>query len=118
MLGNIQNLDSLIESSKICIAPLMHGSGIKQKVLFYLSHGKPVIGTSIAFNGFNVVNGVNAIIEDDLKKLPFLISHLQNNTSLLKKLQKNSRHLANQFSIRFISKKWDSVLSSILDKTF
>ena len=117
-IGNVKDLDDLIENADICIAPLLHGSGIKQKVLSYLSHGKPVVGTSIAFNGFDAINGSNAIVEDDIEKFPFLISHLQKNTRLFKKLQKNSKRLANQFSIDIISEKWDNLLSSVLRELF
>ena len=50
-LGFIDDVDSVVAGSDLCIAPLASGAGVKTKVLHYLSHGKRVLGTEIAFEG-------------------------------------------------------------------
>ncbi len=45
------DLDALLRSARIGIAPLRFGAGMKRKTLHYLSHGLPVIGTGFAVEG-------------------------------------------------------------------
>ena len=45
------DLDTLLRSARVGIAPLRFGAGMKRKVLHYLSHGLPVVGTDIAVEG-------------------------------------------------------------------
>jgi hypothetical protein len=44
-------LDALLASSTTGIVPLRFGSGMKRKVLHYLSHGLPVVGSRFAVEG-------------------------------------------------------------------
>ncbi|MDQ6617439.1 MAG: FkbM family methyltransferase [Actinomycetota bacterium] len=50
-LGRVDDVDGLIAAADLCLAPLPAGAGVKTKVLHYLAHGKPVIGTPAAFEG-------------------------------------------------------------------
>lgn len=45
------DLDELLGTSRVGIAPLRFGAGMKRKTLHYLSHGLPVVGTSFAVQG-------------------------------------------------------------------
>lgn len=51
--GTIADLKMFFEEIDIFIAPLRSGSGLKIKVIEALLNGKPIIGTSIAFDGLN-----------------------------------------------------------------
>jgi len=44
-------LDDLLGTSRVGLAPLRFGAGMKRKTLHYLSHGLPVVGTSFAVEG-------------------------------------------------------------------
>lgn len=44
-------LDALLRSARVGIAPLRFGAGMKRKTLHYLSHGLPVVGTGFAVEG-------------------------------------------------------------------
>lgn len=55
-LGQIEELSKVYESSRIVVAPLGVGAGIKGKVLEGLRHGKPVVGTTIAWEGIPRLN--------------------------------------------------------------
>ena len=51
ILGAIDDVEGLIQASRISIAPLLSGAGIKGKVLQAMSLGIPVVGTTISFEG-------------------------------------------------------------------
>src|SRR5580692_5277307 len=48
LLGAVDDIDSIIATADLCLAPLATGAGVKTKVLHYLAHGKRVAGTPIA----------------------------------------------------------------------
>lgn len=50
--GMIDDLSPLVDEAILGIAPLQDGSGLKIKVLTYLSAGLPVVGTPLAYHGF------------------------------------------------------------------
>lgn len=46
-------LDAMLRSARVGIAPLRFGAGMKRKTLHYLSHGLPVVGTGFAIEGLD-----------------------------------------------------------------
>lgn len=57
-LGYIDNIDLLISSSFLCIAPLITGAGVKTKVLHYIALHKRVLATPMALEGIEDAPGV------------------------------------------------------------
>lgn len=66
----------------IMIAPFRLGAGIKHKVLIGLAMGLPVIGTSNAFQGLSVVDGVHAMICDSPEDFAERLMDLLDDTEL------------------------------------
>jgi glycosyltransferase involved in cell wall biosynthesis len=50
--GRVQSVTPFYETASVFVAPLLSGSGIKIKILNALSHGLPVITTTIGIEGF------------------------------------------------------------------
>ena len=105
-LGFVKDIRKSVSKADICIAPILHGGGIKTKVLLYLSAGKPVIATAKAFEGFPIKNGINGIIEDDITKYPEIINKLSKDFVLRSKLSNGAQATLLQFSDFKIKKKW------------
>jgi hypothetical protein len=57
-LGFVDDIDAIITATDLCLAPLASGGGVHTKVLHYLSHGKRVLGTPVAFEGIVAAPGV------------------------------------------------------------
>jgi glycosyltransferase involved in cell wall biosynthesis len=72
-LGAVDDVDSVVAGSDLCLAPLAAGAGVKTKVLHYLAHGKPVAGTPIAYEGIGDAPGLHTA---ELDRLPELIREL------------------------------------------
>lgn len=64
MLGRVDDLTPLMARCLASIAPLRFGAGVKGKVNMAMSHGLPVIGTSIATEGMHLANGVDVLVAD------------------------------------------------------
>lgn len=65
--------DALFETISCIVVPLRIGSGIKYKILDALAHGKPVLGTKKALEGFN--NKLEVLREwNDLKEMEEILT--------------------------------------------
>lgn len=115
-MGQAPDLSRYICEADLCIAPLTEGSGLKLKVLDYLSAGKAVIGTSIAFEGYSVINNVHAIVEDSIAMFPSRISELENDREKFLMLQKNARAAVEGFSYESVSRRWKELVEAALKK--
>jgi hypothetical protein len=73
LLGAVDDIDSIIATADLCLAPLATGAGVKTKVLHYLAHGKRVAGTPIAFEG---LSGAPGLLEAPLDGLPDLVARI------------------------------------------
>ncbi|WP_094556954.1 glycosyltransferase [Synechococcus sp. 1G10] len=63
-IGYLESLDEIFASVRLFVAPLRYGAGMKGKVGQSMSYGLPVIGTSIAFEGFDVQHRLHGMIGD------------------------------------------------------
>ncbi|KAG9611650.1 hypothetical protein KCV01_g2389, partial [Aureobasidium melanogenum] len=62
--GRVPDLLPLLEASRLSVAPLRFGAGVKGKVNQAMSHGLPVVMTTIAAEGMHLIDGVDALIAD------------------------------------------------------
>jgi glycosyltransferase involved in cell wall biosynthesis len=64
MLGRVPDLEPLMSASLASIAPLRFGAGVKGKINMAMSHGLPVIGTTLAVEGMRLQNGMDVLVAD------------------------------------------------------
>lgn len=64
-LGEVSSLDDVYAMTRVSIAPVRFGSGLKGKVIEAALHGLPVVGTTVAWEGIDVVGGVSGLKADD-----------------------------------------------------
>lgn len=64
--GYVPDLNEILATAHVMVAPLVRGAGLKFKVLQAMALGVPVVGTSIAAEGIDdVLTTTPMIIEDD-----------------------------------------------------
>ncbi len=56
--GHVDDLDGLLATRRIAIAPLRYGAGVKGKVLTMLGAGVPLVGTAVAAEGIGLRDGI------------------------------------------------------------
>ena len=64
ILGFVQDMDSLLAQSRISIAPLRYGAGVKGKINQAMSHGLPVVATPVAVEGMDLTHGEHVLVAD------------------------------------------------------
>lgn len=103
-----EELSNLYKSTRVVVAPLRFGAGMKGKVVEALYNKCPIITTSIGAEGINNLN--NAItIADDAKTFAKKIVELYSDKELNEKNSNNSfKIIENQFS--------DKIMQEVLQK--
>lgn len=69
--GQVENLESLLATSHVGLAPLRFGAGVKGKVNQYMAFGLPTVATSVAVEGMYVKNERDVLVaetSDDIAK--------------------------------------------------
>lgn len=74
LLGEVDDLFTLLSTSRIGLAPLTEGSGLKIKIITYLEAGLPVIGSSLSLHGFPENDAL--IAADTPQEIANTITHL------------------------------------------
>ena len=93
------NLKNLYQKSRISIAPLRFGAGIKGKIIEAIYNQIPVVTTSIGGEGLD--NSTKAfIIEDDAKRMSEIIIDLYSNFTKLKEMSDSSRIFIQQYYLK------------------
>jgi hypothetical protein len=72
-LGFVDNVDSVLATATLTVAPLAAGAGVKTKVLHALALGLRVVGTPVAFEGLGNPPGSTSV---DLGEVPSAVGRL------------------------------------------
>jgi len=67
VLGRADDVDTVMQQSRICLAPLRFGAGIKTKLADAMRNGTPSITTSVGAEGMTGGHGWPGTITDDTK---------------------------------------------------
>lgn len=75
-LGFVDNPYPIIANCKALLSPLFTGAGIKVKVIEALACGAPVIGTDIAFEGFNLKYSKFMLRANDSSSFAYFVNNV------------------------------------------
>ena len=116
--GVVENVAELLNASDIAIAPLLHGSGTRLKILEYFSCGLPVVSTTVGVEGLEVKNQVNVLIEDDMNEFAVKVTKLLKDGALSMRLGKAARELMlNKYDWKKIVRQLNTVYHDLLFRT-
>jgi GT2 family glycosyltransferase/glycosyltransferase involved in cell wall biosynthesis len=75
-----------LDAARVSIAPLRFGAGVKGKIGEALSHGLPVVTTTIGAEGMSLVDGETALIADTDEALARAVVRLHRDQALWERL--------------------------------
>jgi GT2 family glycosyltransferase len=114
VLGAVDNTQELLLRSKLSIAPLRYGAGVKGKILEAWAHGLPVVGTHVAFQGMLDEGKMDVCATDDPSTMSRLISELYGDDEKLAQLvQIGRQRLETHFSYEVAERNITSMLKSV-----
>lgn len=89
--GRVEDVRTYLQSSKIFVAPLLFGSGIKTKILEAMASGIPVVTTSIGAENIHAIVDKEWIVEDNLQNMASKILALMDNEKRCCEMGKNGQ---------------------------
>ena len=69
-VGFVADLDPVFANCRVAVSPVRFGTGIKTKNLSALSHGVPLVTTTVGADGIHLHHDETALIADCRKNLP------------------------------------------------
>ena len=112
--GWVPDLSDLFRTSRVFVAPLRYGAGVKGKIGQSLSFGLPVVTTSIGAEGMFLVPGVNAAVADDPKVFSDLVVHLLEDDGLWSALSRDGMdHVCQNWSTDSLRNRLKSLFSKL-----
>ncbi len=113
----VKDLTSYFENCKVFVAPLRYGAGVKGKIIQSMSHGLPVVTTSIGAEGIELTDGVDVLIADEPEKFAEKAVLLCTNENLWNKLSQNSmRNIEKHFSYEVAKHKLEGLMEGNRNK--
>ncbi|MCS6827580.1 MAG: glycosyltransferase family 4 protein [Caldilinea sp.] len=112
--GHVADLKPLYVSSRVSIAPLRFGAGVKGKVLEAMGYGLPVVMTPVAAEGTHAVHGEHALIAETPAAFVEAVVALYNDDALWLRLSEGGRRLVEKcFSYSAVKTQLAALLSEI-----
>lgn len=112
MIGFVNDINDFFSDINVFIAPLISGVGTKTKLLAAIEKNKPIIGTGVAFSGYNAINYFNCIVGRNINDLVNQIKVLEKNKLLYKRLTKNMYTLIPPFNDQII--KFRKIIKNLI----
>lgn len=84
--GRVDDLQPYLDRSRVCVCPVRYGAGVKGKVTTAMSHGLPVVSTTIGAEGMGVVEGRDLIVADEPADFAAATLRLYNDRELWKRI--------------------------------
>lgn len=107
--GYVPKMEDFLKNSRIMIAPLRYGAGVKGKIGQAFEYFLPVVTTEIGAEGMKLQNGENALIANTAEDFARQIIRLYNDEILWERLQRNSERSLYPFSLENLSQKIEEI---------
>jgi glycosyltransferase involved in cell wall biosynthesis len=88
--GFVNDVKEYFTTSKIFVAPLRYGAGMKGKTGHALEYALPIVSTDIGAEGMELENGLNILIANDATHFAERIIELYSNEVLWTHIHENS----------------------------
>ncbi|HEX4160461.1 MAG TPA: glycosyltransferase [Rhizomicrobium sp.] len=94
ILGYVPSITEHLESTRVFVAPLLAGAGLKGKVLDAISHGVPCVLSPIAVEGTGLTHGLDCLIADSKQAWADWVVRLYTDEELWNQISANAFKLA------------------------
>jgi O-antigen biosynthesis protein len=112
--GYVPVLKPYLQQSRLSIAILRFGAGMKGKIVEAMSCGLPVLTTSVGAEGMGLKDGWNVLIRNDAAGMAEAVVNLYNDEHLWKKLSQNGQaHVRQHFTPAAILPVLRSILAGV-----
>jgi len=118
VLGFVPDLDPIAWGCRVFVAPIRFGSGVNGKIGEAISHGLPVVTTTIGAEGWNFTDGEQVLIADEPADFAAAVVRLYEDNGLWEKLaDAGYRHIAENFTPEILGKVINESVRKLVGRT-
>jgi len=111
-LGYVPDVRPIFDKSRVAVAPIRFGAGVKGKVNQSMAHGVPTVVSTIAAEGMHLAHELNAMIADDPAGFADAVVRLYTCQDLWDRISANGReNVREHFSVESVSPQIDELLA-------
>lgn len=110
VLGYVEDISEYFNTSRVFVAPLRYGAGVKGKIGQSLEYGLPLVTTPIGAEGFDFKAQANHVIDTTAQGLANKILKLYQDETVWKEVSEASKEVLEPFSISHIEEQVLKVL--------
>lgn len=92
--GRVDDLRTYVKRTRIFLAPIAYGTGIKTKIIEAMAMGMPVITNSVGSEGINAENMKEMVVCDDMKQIAKYVDLLYLNKDEADRIGRNAAAFA------------------------
>ena len=107
-MGYVPSVREATADVAVAVVPVFSGTGMRLKLLEFLSMGIPTVTTSLGAAGLPCVDGKHVLIADGTESFAAAVNKLLSEPKLREKLSKNGPDLASQYA-------WDGIMTKVRD---
>jgi O-antigen biosynthesis protein len=111
--GYVQNVEPYFINSRLFVAPLRYGAGMKGKLGQSFEFGLPIVSTSIGVEGMNLEHNKNVLVADSAENFAQEIVRLYTEQSLWTNVALESENAIKQYSPEHVRTKIGSLLQNL-----
>ncbi|MBK7002147.1 MAG: glycosyltransferase [Rhodoferax sp.] len=111
--GFVEDVSGHFAKTRLSIAPLRYGAGVKGKINMSMAYGVPVVATSMAAEGMSLTDGLDVMVGDDAQSFAHAVIDLYTNKEVWNVLSANSmRNIEQHFSRRVARQTLQTILEN------
>ncbi|MFL6333788.1 MAG: glycosyltransferase [Pyrinomonadaceae bacterium] len=114
-LGYVPDVDPLFARSRVFVAPIRFGAGIKGKIGEALAYAIPLVTTTVGAEGMSLRDGEEALIADTAEEFAGAVVRLYRDEELWRRLASNAHaHVERHFSPRVVGRLVNDSVKGLL----
>ncbi|MDQ1532378.1 MAG: hypothetical protein QOF28_139, partial [Actinomycetota bacterium] len=115
LVGWVPSVQPYLERSRLAVVPLLHGAGVKRKVLQSMMAGTPVVATPVGAEGLDLVQGYHALVATDSADFAAGITRLLTEDDLWHRLvDAGAAHVDLRHGVDIVERRFGAVIDEVM----
>ena len=113
--GYVPDVEPFFQGTRLLVAPLRFGAGVKGKIGDALSYGLPVVTTSVGAEGIGLRHGEDAMIVDDPQGFADAVVQVYCQREMWQRLADNGyKHIEKHYTPQVLNEKINAIMKGVI----
>ena len=115
LVGWVPTVEPYVERSRVAVVPLLHGAGVKRKVLQSMMAFTPVVTTPVGAEGLDLVSGRHALVAVDAADMAAALTRVLTDDDLWQQLaEQGAAHVDERHGFERIRPCFDAMVATAM----